>query len=135
MKLNEVIEEMLGAPGGKQYPAYNEPPRKDFVPYSNKAGYNYPYQQNTSATPTPENVIPPHIPSIPWPLEGVTEDLSDSYIYLLTAGNKINQALKSNPSLSDNQRKHLKEYLKRCKTALDIIKSIGVNLINKAELN
>ena len=135
MKLNEVIEEMLGAPGGKQYSAYNEPPRKDFVPYSNKAGYNYPYQQNTSATPAPENVIPPHIPSIPWPLEGVTEDLSDSYIYLLTAGNKINQALKNNPSLSPEQRKDLKKYLKHCKDALDIIKNIGVNLINKAELN
>jgi hypothetical protein len=135
MKLNEVIEEMLGAPGGKQYTAYNEPPRKDFVPYSNKAGYNYPYQQNTSATPAPVNAIPPHIPSIPWPLEGVTEDLSDSYIYLLTAGNKINQALKNNPSLSPDQRKDLKKYLKLCKDALDIIKNIGVNVINKAELN
>lgn len=135
MKLNEVIEEMLGAPGGKQYTAYNEPPRKDFVPYSNKAGYNYPYQQNTSATPAPANAIPPHIPSIPWPLEGVTEDLSDSYIYLLTAGNKINQALKNNPSLSPDQRKDLKKYLKLCKDALDIIKNIGVNVINKAELN
>ncbi len=112
MKLNEVIEEMLGAPGGKQYTAYNEPPRKDFVPYSNKAGYNYPYQQNTSATPAPANAIPPHIPSIPWPLEGVTEDLSDSYIYLLTAGNKINQALKNNPSLSPDQRKDLKKIFK-----------------------
>ena len=126
---------MLGAPGGKQYTAYNEPPRKDFVPYSNKAGYNYPYQQNTSATPAPENAIPSHIPSIPWPLEGVTEDLSDSYIYLLTAGNKINQALKNNPSLSPPQRKDLKKYLKLCKDALDIIKNIGVNLINKSELN
>jgi hypothetical protein len=135
MKLNEVIEEMLGAPGGKQYTAYNEPPRKDFVPYSNKAGYNYPYQQNTSATPAPVNAIPSHIPSIPWPLEGVTEDLSDSYIYLLTAGNKINQALKNNPSLSPDQRKDLKKYLKLCKDALDIIKNIGVNVINKAELN
>lgn len=135
MELVKVIEEMIGAPGGKQYPAYNQPPRKDFVPYSNKAGYNYPYQQNTSTTPQPVNAIPPHIPSIPWPLETVTSDLSDSYIYLLTAGNKINQALKNNPSLSEEKRENLKKYLKVCKKALNLIKDIGVNLINKSELN
>lgn len=134
MKIDKVIEEMLGAPGGKQYSAYNEPPRKDFVPYSNKAGYNYPYQQNTSTTPQPVNTIPPHIPSVPWPLETVTDDLSDSYVYLLTAGNKINQAIKNNSSLSKEKREELKKYLKDCKKALDLIKDIGTNIINKTEL-
>lgn len=134
MELNGIIEEMLGDPGGKQYPAYNEPPRKDFVPYSNKAGYNYPYQQGSDAVPL-VNSIPPHIPSIPWPLETVTADLSDSYLYLFTAGNKINQALKSNPSMDRERKILLKKYLKECKVALNIIKDIGLNLINKTELN
>ena len=135
MKLNEFIEEMLGSPGGKQYSAYNEPPRKDFVPQSNRAGYNYPYQQNISATTPISNEIPPHIPSTPWPLENIVADLSDSCVYLLNAGNKINAALKSNPSISPSQREKLEDYLKICKKSLNNIMHIGSNIINNSELN
>jgi hypothetical protein len=135
MDLNEVIEEMLGAPGGQQYPAYNEPPRKDFVPHTNKAGYSYPYQQNTNPLLNPVNNIYPQIASEPWPLENITNDLADSYVYLLTAGNKINQAIKSNPSVSREQKEILKEYLRKCKKALSLIKDIGINIVDKSKLN
>ena len=47
---------------------------------------------------------------------------------------KINQAIKNNSSLSKEKREELKKYLKDCKKALDLIKDIGTNIINKTEL-
>lgn len=43
--LKKILEEVYDS-GPKNYPAYSQSPRKDFVPVSTKGGYDYPYQQN-----------------------------------------------------------------------------------------
>jgi len=126
MNFKKVLEEIYDT-GIKQYPAYSTPARKDFAPLSTRDGYNYPYQQNqpTQNLTTP----PPDAPiSYPWPLQTVTDDLSDSFVYLMAAANKISQTVKNNPAIDKDQKIKLLELFKLSKKALEIIKNVGISI-------
>jgi hypothetical protein len=126
MNLNDIIEEIYDSRGG-QYPAYSTPPRKDFAPLSNKGGYANPYQQNAVydvlTEPSPEAPL-----SMPWPLQTVSTDIADSFVYLMSGMSKIVQCLKQNPTLDKNAKKELVEIYKNSKQALMLLKDIGSSL-------
>ena len=127
MNFSKILEEIYDT-GMKQYPAYSAAPRKDFAPVSTKDGYNYPYQNNNQPT---QNLTtpPPDAPiSYPWPLQTVTDDLSDSFVYLMAAANKISQTVKNNPAITQEQKIKLLELFKTSKKALELIKSIGLSI-------
>jgi hypothetical protein len=126
MDLEEIIEEIYNG-GGGSYGAYSEPPRKDFAPMSNSGGYNNAVQRGGTAGDLTEP--PPDAPvSWPWPLQTVTTDFADSFVYLMTGINKMTQCIKKNPSLSKEAKRELIELYKRSNQALKIIKQVGVSL-------
>ena len=126
MNLNQVIEEIYNS-GGKSFPAYSEPPRKDFAPTSSRGGYHSPYQQNaiydTITEPQPDAPL-----SMPWPLQTVDTDIADSFVYLMAGMSKIVQCLKQNPSLDKNAKKELVEIYKKSKQALSLLKDVGMDI-------
>lgn len=132
MNLEKVIEEIYDA-GNKQYSAGSMAPRKDFAPVSTTGNYNYPYQKNMpSDVPTSP---PPDAPvSYPWPLQTIVDDLSDSFVYLIAATNKIARSVKENPTLKDKQKDQLIELYKKSKKALLLIKDVGLTIDKVANL-
>jgi hypothetical protein len=134
MNLTEIIEETIGSAGSmKTYSAYEQPARKDFIPL-NQGDYNFKYSQNVR--PGGERLPEPPIKgALPWPLENVVDDFTNSYIDLYTAGQKINASIKANRALSDKQKEELKKFLKDIKTMLDHIKSMGSKIIDVSKIN
>lgn len=134
MDFKQLIEEIYDS-GGGSYPAYSEPPRKDFGPLSqSKGGYDNPYQQNSSVGNLAE--IPPPSPiSYPWPLQTVTTDLADGFVLIVSAADKMSNCIKNNPSITDQQKEKLLTFFKSTKQALDILKDVGLNFhkLNLAE--
>lgn len=131
MDIDKIIEEVYDS-GGGYYPASSESPRKDFAPASNRSGYDNPYQSggNYGAPVEP----PPDAPaSMPWPLQTITVDLADSFVYLMTAVSKMVQCSKQNPTLSKEAKHNLIEMYKKSKQALALIKDVGLS-INKLNL-
>jgi hypothetical protein len=126
MKLERMIEEIYDA-GNKQYSAGSMAPRKDFAPVSTTGNYNYPYQKNMpSDVPT---IPPPDAPvSYPWPLQTIVDDLSDSFVYLIAAANKMAQCAKNNPTLKQKEKDSLIELYKKSKKALLLIKDVGMSI-------
>ena len=129
MNLIKTIEESLdGLWNNSQYGGSNELPRKDYQPYSTSQGYSYPYQAGgNSGAPTeePKNAI-----STPWPLNTIETDLSDSFVYLASAMNKMQQCLDGNASVKKEQRDKIKKLLKISSNALKRIEVVGLNIIN-----
>lgn len=126
MNLDSIIEEVYQRSGGG-YPAYSEPPRKDFAPVSQKGGYDYPYQQTGAAGSFTEP--PPDAPIVlPWPMQTITDDLADGFVLIMSAANKITQCTKLNPALTDIQKEELIELYKETKKALDLIKTVGLRI-------
>jgi hypothetical protein len=126
MKINDIIEEVWDS-GGGYYPAYSDPPRKDFAPASNSSGYTNPYQNGGEAGNLTEP--PPDAPaSMPWPLQTVTVDLADSFVYLMTAISKMVQCSKQNPTLNKESKAELIEMYKKSKKALALIKDVGTTI-------
>lgn len=104
------------------YGGYNDPPRKDWGPQSNQQGYGFPYQKSPlfpATDPTPEQT-----PDMPWPLQTVTMDLADSFIYLLTATNKMENCLQLNTSLKEDQKKKLNNLIKYAAKIMAAIKDL-----------
>lgn len=134
MNLTEIIEETISNTASmKTYSAYEQPARKDFIPL-NQGDYNFKYTQN--ARPGGERLPEPPIKgSVPWPLEGVVDDFTNSYVDLYTAGQKINASIKANKALSDKQKKELEKYLKDIKTILSHIKSMGSKIVDVSKIN
>ena len=131
MDLHRIIEEVWNS-GGGNYPAYSEAPRKDFAPGSNKPGYAAPYQSNSTYG---TNEPPPDAPSsLPWPLQTVTTDFADSFVYLMAGINKIVQCLKQNPSIDKDAKEELVEIYKKSRNALNVLKEVGlsINRLNMA---
>lgn len=128
MNLEDLIEEVYER-GPQMYGAYSAAPRKDFAPVSTKDGYNYPYQRNQPfdnlTTPPPAAPI-----SYPWPLQTIVDDLSDSFLCLLNATTKMSECVKNNPALTDEQKKNIFELFKSSKSALEIIKNVGLEIGN-----
>lgn len=124
MNLNNIIEEIYNS-GGGQYPAYSEPPRKDFAPMSNRSGYTNPYQSGGGSgnltDSTPESPA-----SLPWPLETLSVDIADSFVYLMSGMGKMSQCIKQNPTLKKESKQELLELYKKSKEALKILKDVGM---------
>ena len=126
MDLNEIIEEVYEK-GGGGYPAYSDPPRKDFAPMSMKGGYDTPYQQTGAAGAFTEP--PPEAPVVyPWPMQTINSDLADGFVLIMAAANKIVQCVNANPALTDEQKTELVEFYKKLKQSMDLIKWVGLHL-------
>ena len=126
MNLEKIIEEVYDS-GPAQYPAYSAAPRKDFAPLPTKDGYNYKNQRDFP----PDNLTtpPPDGPVVfPWPLQTIVDDLSDSFVYLMTSTSKIIQCLKNNPTLTPEQKGDLIKLYGKSKKALNLIKEVGLEI-------
>lgn len=132
MNLDKIIEEIYDS-GGGYYPAYSEPPRKDFAPMSNRGGYENPYQQG-GVSEQPREQTPDRAPSLPWPLQTLGDDIADSFVFLAAGMSKMVQATKINPTLDKKSKEDLLELYKKSKMALNILKDIGL-AINKLDLS
>lgn len=130
MDLNKILEETLeNTWSPKQYPAYSQGPRKDFVPFSTKDGYNFPYQSGQSGDFPPPNYQVQYPESLPWPLQTINTDLADGFVYVIAAANKISECLKNNSvSLTKEQREDLIEMFKKLKVAINSIKDVGMKI-------
>lgn len=127
MNLSNLIKEVYDS-GPNAYQAYSSAPRKDFVPYSTKDGYNYPYQKGGEpmyppSAPQPENPV-----ALPWPLQTINDDLSDAFIYTLAAYKKIADCVKNNPTLTQDEKDGLLKQFKKLRIALRKIKEVGIKL-------
>jgi hypothetical protein len=134
MDLDKTIEESLdGLWNNSQYGGVNELPRKDYQPYNPSGGYTFPYQSGMSPS-SPVNPDPENTPSIPWPLQTVTDDLTDSFIYLVAAIKKMERCERENISISDKQRENLNKLIKISKSALVRIRNVGANVVKIVNL-
>lgn len=136
--LNKILNESLESTWSpKQYPAYSQAPRKDFVPFSTKDGYNFPNQQNQAVGFPPTVPQPPNPSSVPWPLQTINTDLADAFVLLLAAAGKLSECVKNNTvSLTENQKSELLELFKKLKVSLNDIKDVGMrvtDVVNMAE--
>lgn len=135
MNLEETLNESLdGMWNNRQYGGASELPRKDYQPYSSSAGYSYPYQAGGQGVFPPSTPQPENTPSIPWPLNTVTDDLSDAFIYTLSAMQKIERCINENPSLNKEQKQALKKMAIAIKDALKRINAVGKNIVTISNL-
>lgn len=138
--LNEAIDETLeeaydgAAWNNARYTAYSEPPRKDYMPISTSDGYSFPYQRGAPPISPPIGPQPENTPEIPWPLQTVTDDFADSFVYLVSALKKMETCLRTNPVLKKHQRHTLKKYIKYVKGALARIQVVGSQIIHDMNL-
>jgi len=104
MNFNKLVNEIYDTNVNKSYPASSSAPRKDFAPVSSRDGYHYPYQNQGAQNIEQEH---PNNPiSYPYPLQTVSDDLSQSFVFLLNGTTKIVEAQK-NKSLDVNQKNDL----------------------------
>jgi hypothetical protein len=135
MNLNLTIKESIDTLWNqKQYPASSSWPRKDFVPVGAKNEYNFPYQKGAPPIFPPTPSDPEHVPSMPWPLQTVSEDIADSYVYLWSAYKKMQRCVEENPSPSKIQKQQISLLMKLCKFCLKTIKQIGLKINKVADL-
>ena len=126
MKLDKILAEAMGSYAPTQYPASSMAPRKDFVPYNKKDGYNYSRQAGGDFPPvTP---VPPNPSSWPWELNGVMNDISDAYVFLEVALKKMSNCAKGSKAINKNQRQALLELYKAGKEASKVVKKIGMKI-------
>ena len=114
--------------------AASEAPRKDFVGFSTKDGYNFPYQHNAPPVFPPTDGQPLQTSDLPWPLQTVVDDITDSFVYLTAAFNKIETCIDQNAALSETQRKQLEELKDLSFKTLINIKTIGTELLVVSQL-
>jgi hypothetical protein len=128
VNFEKIIEELNSTWSPKQYGGTNMAPRKDFVPFSKKdqAGYNR--QTNVDFPPVSPQPINPA--SLPFELNHIINDLSDSYIFLRIALKKISNACKNSKVLSDEQKKELIDLYVHGKKASKTILKIGKKIEN-----
>jgi len=129
--LNESLDGMWN---NRQYGGSSEPPRKDYVPLSSSGGYNFPYQHGAPPISPPTAPEPENTPEIPWPLQTVSADFADSFVYLLSALKKMEACLRMNPTLKKKQRYELKKFIKYTKGALARIQVVGSQIVSATNL-
>lgn len=135
MDLDKALNESLdGMYNNRQYGGTSEMPRKDYQPYNSSGSYTFPYQAGSPPVFPPTAPDPQNTASIPWPLNTVTDDISDSFVYLLASVKKMERCLKENPSLNDKQKEAIKELMKISNEALERIEVVGANIISIANL-
>lgn len=131
MKFNSIVQEIYDTNINKTYPASSSAPRKDFAPISTKDGYHYPYQ-NTGASEM-ENPLPDNPITYPWELQTVSDDLSNSFVSLVAASQKI-IASKNNPALDIKQKQQLIKALKFSRKILNAIKTVAFKIDDIANI-
>jgi hypothetical protein len=129
--LNESLDGMWN---NRQYGGASELPRKDYQPYSTSTGYGFPYQKGAPPISPPTSPQPENTPEIPWPLQNVTDDIADSFVYLLAALKKMEACLLENPSLKKKQRAKLKQYIRYTRGALARMQKVGMEIIHATNL-
>jgi hypothetical protein len=135
MDLDKVLEESLdGLWNNRQYGGTSEMPRKDYQPYSSSDGYSFPYQAGSPPVFPPTAQEPQNTPSIPWPLNTVTDDLSDSFVYLVSAVKKMQRCVDENPALNLKQREVIKQMVKAINSSLKNIERVGASILMVANL-
>ena len=131
MNFNKLVTEIYDTNVNKSYPASSSAPRKDFAPVSSRDGYHHPYQnpgaQNIEQE-HPDNPI-----SYPYPLQTVSDDLAQSFVFLLNGTTKIIEAQK-NKSLNINQKNDLNKLKKYCLKILDGIKKVAFKVDEISDL-
>ncbi len=136
MNFKETLDESLdGLWNNRQYGGVSELPRKDYQPYTTSNGYSFPYQAGSPPVFPPTTPEAEPIASIPWPLETVTSDLADGFVYLFSALNKMKRCLNENPALNKKQKQVIKIFIKMLTIALVKTKKIGDNFIKVASLS
>ena len=131
MKFNSLVQEIYDTNTNKNYPASSSAPRKDFAPVSSSNGYNYPYQ-NTGASEM-ENPLPDNPITYPWELQTVTDDLSNSFISLVAASQKIISS-RDNPALNVKQKQDLNKVVKFSRKILNAIKNVAFKVDDIANI-
>lgn len=132
--LKKILEEVYNS-GPKNYPAYSQSPRKDFVPVSTKGGYDYPYQQNQATGFPPTVPQPPNPSSVPWPLQTINTDLADAFVLIISAAGKLSECVKNNAvSLSEKQKSELLNLFKKLKLSLKCIKYVGLHVTDAVNM-
>lgn len=135
MNLDKIINESIDTLWNqRQYPASSEWPRKDFVPFGSRNDYNFPYQKGTPPVFPPSSPMPENTPDMPWPLQTVTDDIADSFIYLLSAVKKMQRCVKENPAPTKEQKLKLKKLISIGFKTLKTIEKIGVHVRPSADL-
>lgn len=135
MNLDTVLNEAIGDIwNNAHYGATSEEPRKDFVGFSTKDGYNFPYQHNAPPVFPPTEPQPSQTTDLPWPLQTISSDLTDSFVYLIAAHNKIKTCIDQNPSISDKQRRQLEQIRNVTQDTLVTIKKIGETVLSVADI-
>jgi hypothetical protein len=135
MDFKKTIEESLdGLWNNRQYGGTSEMPRKDYQPYSSSDGYSFPYQAGSPPVFPPTAPGPQNTPSIPWPLNTVTDDLSDSFVYLVAAVKKMQRCVDENPSLNVKQKEVIKKMVKAINSSLKNIERVGASVLMIANL-
>ena len=82
----------------------------------------------------PTEPMPENTPSMPWPLQTVTDDVADSFIYLLSAVKKMQRCVKENPSPTKEQKLKLKQLIRVGFKTLKTIEKIGLHIRSSADL-
>jgi hypothetical protein len=135
MDLTKVLEESLdGLWNNRQYGGTSEMPRKDYQPYSSSNGYSFPYQAGSPPVFAPTAQEPQNTPSIPWPLNTVTDDLSDSFVYLVSAVKKMQRCVDENPALNMKQKEVIKKMVGAINSSLKNIERVGASIVMVANL-
>jgi hypothetical protein len=129
MNLLKILEESIDSLwNNATYGATSELPRKDYQPYTTSSGYSYPYQQGIPPTATPGDEKTEEAAVTPWPLHTIETDLSNSFIHLVTALEKMQECLDKNISITKNQKTKIKNLMKISTNALRRIELVGVNV-------
>lgn len=130
LNLNKILDESLDSIWSpKQYQAGSYPPRKDQGPmFNQRDGKNFPYQQNANGQ-FPSSLPEPVNPQVfPWPLETINSDLSDGFVFLLSAAKKIKQCSTQNPSINQKQKDQLNKMFDYLLKVLKAVEKVGTNL-------
>jgi hypothetical protein len=130
VNFNKILDESIDSIWSpRQYQAGSMAPRKDQGPlFNQRDGKNFPYQHNAPPVFPPTTPQPENTPSYAWPLQNITDDFSDAFVYMLVAAKKISQCAKENPSLPQDKKDDLLKGFKMCMKVLKAIKILGVKI-------
>ena len=135
MDLEKTLDESLdGLWNNRGYGGTSEPPRKDYQPYSAGSGYSFPYQAGSPPVFPPTPPDPQNNPSIPWPLDTVSADIADSFVYLIAAYKKMKRCTEENPSINKKQREAIGEMMAITANALRKIEKVGTRIVTVANI-
>ena len=131
--IQDIVNEYVG---NTYYPASSDPPRKDFVPIPGQKGYSFPYQSsNDPVLQSPDKESPNSSKELLWPMQSISEDIADSYVYLLAATRKMQDCLRLNAAATKEQRNYLRSLIKICKILNKSILQVGKKIDKKFDLS